>query len=486
MTEIQKAEALLNEGKLKEAEKRFLKIAKKEPGNQRVFNTLGVIAFQQGDVLTAIARFSQALQIDPVYRTSLINMSMVLRATDRLEEIMELLEQYLRQHPNDSDIANLYTEVRRERIKPVAHAGMAQGLYETVGVLLITRNHLPALRKNLPQLLANALIPIELTIVDNHSTDGTPRWLEGIGKIMPVKHEVILNRTDEGMLTPTDEFYKSSSCRFLIRVAPDGSFHPGWLMEYYHKCAGLASQNQKTWLARNAEAVHQSLGLNDKSHLDNRRQYAMFYEEQGRDISVTRMGQDRMFHPDGNPRLNYVADCAQGNCLDIGCQYGAYSIWLAKQGHNVCAVDVSLAYLREAQYRIDTQPAEVQDRLRLFQSWAENLPFVKESFDTVLLAEILEHVLEPAETMAEALRVLKPDGVLYLSMPGYSDNTLEHVREFDEPAIMNLLRHFAGQLDLSSLQWYYRQPNDHYMLALHKKVKTTDVQAEPATVSAGA
>jgi len=483
MTEIQKAEALFNEGKLREAEKRFLKIARSEPGNQRIFNTLGVIAFQHGDILTAIGRFKQALRVDPAYRTGLINMAMALRTTDRLDEILELLERYVQQHPDDSEIANLHTEVRRERIKPVAHAGMAQGLYETVGVLLITRNHLPALKKNLPQLLANALIPLELTIVDNHSTDGTPRWLEGIEKIMPVKHEFIINRTDEGMLAPTDAFYKNSPCRFLIRVAPDSRFHPGWLIEYYHKCAGLASKGQKTWLARNAEAVHQSLGLAGKSHLKDRQQYAMFYEEQGRDISVTRMGQDRMFNPEGNPRLNYVADCAQGDCLDIGCQYGAYSIWLAKQGHNVCAVDLSLAYLREAQYRIDTEAEEIRGRVRLFQSWAENLPFEKDSFDTVLLAEILEHVIEPAEAMAEALRVLKPGGVFYLSMPGYSDDTLEHVRKFDEPAITDLLGRFEGQLDLSTIRWYQRRANDHFMLALHKKPQTADVQPTPAATS---
>ena len=45
------------------------------------------------------------------------------------------------------------------------------------------------------------------------------------------------------------------------------------------------------------------------------------------------------------------------------------------------------------------------------------MPFRDESFDTVLLLEVLEHVAEPERVLAEIQRVLRIGGVLLLSMP---------------------------------------------------------------------
>ena len=49
---------------------------------------------------------------------------------------------------------------------------------------------------------------------------------------------------------------------------------------------------------------------------------------------------------------------------------------------------------------------------------AESLPFPDAAFDIVLSSQVLEHVLDPAAVIAEAYRVLKPDGVLLLSTHG--------------------------------------------------------------------
>jgi len=45
------------------------------------------------------------------------------------------------------------------------------------------------------------------------------------------------------------------------------------------------------------------------------------------------------------------------------------------------------------------------------------LPFVDSTFDTVLCNQVLEHVSEPHELLAEIARVLKPGGVLMLTTP---------------------------------------------------------------------
>ena len=48
---------------------------------------------------------------------------------------------------------------------------------------------------------------------------------------------------------------------------------------------------------------------------------------------------------------------------------------------------------------------------------AADVPVEKEAYDAVICAEVLEHVPHPKEVLAEAFRVLRPGGVLLLTVP---------------------------------------------------------------------
>lgn len=48
---------------------------------------------------------------------------------------------------------------------------------------------------------------------------------------------------------------------------------------------------------------------------------------------------------------------------------------------------------------------------------AAHLPFAETCFDVVICAELLEHVQDPPQVLAEAQRVLRPGGVLLITVP---------------------------------------------------------------------
>ncbi len=70
-------ETLFAEGKVDEAEKRFLEILQSDSGRKEAHNNLGVIAFEKKDMARAAAFFEAALRIDPAYRDSLDNLQAV-------------------------------------------------------------------------------------------------------------------------------------------------------------------------------------------------------------------------------------------------------------------------------------------------------------------------------------------------------------------------------------------------------------------------
>lgn len=106
------------------------------------------------------------------------------------------------------------------------------------------------------------------------------------------------------------------------------------------------------------------------------------------------------------------------NIMEIGCGNGNISHPLASLGHNVFSTDVDFASVKVAKER-NTFPNG-----RFFVSDGEAL-FVKETFDVVVASEVLEHVPDPNRFMAVCDRLLKPDGILILTVPnGYGPGEL--------------------------------------------------------------
>ena len=95
--------------------------------------------------------------------------------------------------------------------------------------------------------------------------------------------------------------------------------------------------------------------------------------------------------------------------LDIGCGNAIFTKWLKQKAELVIGTDHNADQLC-------SQTLEEQG-LSGIASTAEALPFGDDSFDIVVMSDVLEHVDDDQAAIGEALRVLKANGRLLVSLP---------------------------------------------------------------------
>ena len=99
-----------------------------------------------------------------------------------------------------------------------------------------------------------------------------------------------------------------------------------------------------------------------------------------------------------SPKLiDFATQYAENKILDVGCATGEYCKWLNKLGFESIGVDINLEYVEKA--KTNGVTAYCMD--------AKSLKFPDNSFDTVLLFEVLEHVDNPRDVLVEAKRVAR-------------------------------------------------------------------------------
>jgi 2-polyprenyl-6-hydroxyphenyl methylase / 3-demethylubiquinone-9 3-methyltransferase len=120
---------------------------------------------------------------------------------------------------------------------------------------------------------------------------------------------------------------------------------------------------------------------------------------------------------DINPlRLDYIERHAGGlagkRVVDVGCGGGILSESLARCGAAVTGLDLSEKALGVARLHAEENGVAVDYRLESAEDFAAR---EQHSFDVVCCMEMLEHVPDPATTVAACARMLKPGGVAVFS-----------------------------------------------------------------------
>jgi SAM-dependent methyltransferase len=123
-------------------------------------------------------------------------------------------------------------------------------------------------------------------------------------------------------------------------------------------------------------------------------------------------------------RRAFLADVefpSSARVVDIGCGTGVLTRALAGRAEveSVVGVDLAPSLLERAR----GLAGEIAN-LRFEQADARSLPFADESVDVAVFDSTLSHVPEPERALAEALRVLRPDGVLAVFDGDYATTTV--------------------------------------------------------------
>jgi 2-polyprenyl-6-hydroxyphenyl methylase/3-demethylubiquinone-9 3-methyltransferase len=120
---------------------------------------------------------------------------------------------------------------------------------------------------------------------------------------------------------------------------------------------------------------------------------------------------------DINPlRLDYIARRSRGleekHVLDVGCGGGILAEAMATAGAKVIGIDLSDKALSVARLHQLESGVEVDYRLITAETLAADQPG---SFDIVTCMELLEHVPDPASTIAACATLVKPGGLVVFS-----------------------------------------------------------------------
>lgn len=107
--------------------------------------------------------------------------------------------------------------------------------------------------------------------------------------------------------------------------------------------------------------------------------------------------------------------------IDVGCGQGRHSFEAYRRGCDVTAFDMNESDLADVKSMLGAMELEGEAGFpasAVVQAGdARAMPFEDNSFDRVIASEILEHIHEDEAVMAELFRIVKPGGLVAVTVP---------------------------------------------------------------------
>jgi ubiquinone/menaquinone biosynthesis C-methylase UbiE len=122
-------------------------------------------------------------------------------------------------------------------------------------------------------------------------------------------------------------------------------------------------------------------------------------------------------------RKSFIVSNVKGNVLDAGTNDGTFIEAVRRKGHRTVGIDIVPSNIAKAKRLYPENEFHVMD--------TECLKFEDESFDTVVLTETIEHLVNPDKALQEVQRVLRKDGT-FLCTTTYIKDEPTHYQCYED------------------------------------------------------
>ncbi|WP_372028586.1 glycosyltransferase [Pseudomonas kurunegalensis] len=130
-------------------------------------------------------------------------------------------------------------------------------------------------------------------------------------------------------------------------------------------------------------------------------------------------------------RIHWICAQVKGRrILDVGCSQGIVPLLLAREGCQVTGVDTSPQAIEEAKGYLSTEPAHIQQNVTYINSDFLALDTLEVEPDTVVISEVLEHLVRPELFVEKAYDLLKQGGRLVITVPFGVNDFIDHKHTF--------------------------------------------------------
>ncbi len=119
--------------------------------------------------------------------------------------------------------------------------------------------------------------------------------------------------------------------------------------------------------------------------------------------------------------LIYVVKEGKGRLLDIGCGFGDALVFFREKGFECHGIEIdsrAASFCREQGLKVSQQTT------------LDYLDFPDNYFDVIILAQVIEHIVNPDTLLREIKRILRPDGMVYITTPNFSSYLRPFFRDF--------------------------------------------------------
>ncbi|MBH3453568.1 glycosyltransferase [Pseudomonas monteilii] len=130
-------------------------------------------------------------------------------------------------------------------------------------------------------------------------------------------------------------------------------------------------------------------------------------------------------------RIHWICAQVKGRrILDVGCSQGIVPLLLAREGCQVTGVDTSPQAIEEAKGYLSAEPAHIQQNVTYINSDFLALDTLEVEPDTVVISEVLEHLVRPELFVEKAYDLLKQGGRLVITVPFGVNDFIDHKHTF--------------------------------------------------------